>query len=61
MKKQNVNNQLAFNKASVAELNGNAMLKVQGGTNSNVLTQVISHMTPAIVTSGLIGNENNAN
>jgi hypothetical protein len=33
MKKQNVNNKLAFNKAAVAELNDNLLIEVNGGTS----------------------------
>ncbi|WP_427871651.1 class I lanthipeptide [Flavobacterium sp. MMS24-S5] len=33
MKKQNANNKLAFNKASVIELNDNQMYSVDGGTS----------------------------
>jgi lactobin A/cerein 7B family class IIb bacteriocin len=32
MKKQNVNNKLAFNKAAVIELNDNQLVDVNGGT-----------------------------
>jgi bacteriocin-like protein len=32
MKKQNVNNKLAFNKAAVTELNDNKLTQVNGGT-----------------------------
>jgi natural product precursor len=35
MKKQNLNNRLAFNKASITELNQEELNKVQGGTNFN--------------------------
>jgi hypothetical protein len=33
MKKQNVNNKLAFNKAAVTELNNNQLFEVKGGSN----------------------------
>jgi lactobin A/cerein 7B family class IIb bacteriocin len=36
MKKQNVNNMLAFNKAAVTELNDNQLLDVNGGTSPAV-------------------------
>jgi hypothetical protein len=34
MKKQNVNNKLAFNKAAVTELNNKKLLQINGGTNT---------------------------
>ena len=38
MKKQNVNNKLAFNKASVIELNDNQMNELDGGTSLTITT-----------------------
>ena len=32
MKKQNVNNKLAFNKAAVTELNDNSLIAINGGS-----------------------------
>ena len=61
MKKSNQTFGLSFDKKSVAELNSNEMLKVQGGTSPLYYYQAASQMTPAIITSGLIGEENNAN
>ncbi|MCL9807394.1 class I lanthipeptide [Flavobacterium amniphilum] len=61
MKKQNVNSKLAFDKKSVAELNSKEMEDVLGGTNAFGYPQVVIYMTPAIFTSGLIGEEGNAN
>lgn len=61
MKKQNVNNKLVFDKKSVAELNSNEMQKVQGGSTPIYFHQAATQMTPAIITSGLIGDESNAN
>ena len=61
MKKKNVNNKLVFDKKSVAELNSNEMQKVQGGSTPIYFNQAATQMTPAIVTSGLIGDESNAN
>ncbi|MFC7774602.1 class I lanthipeptide [Flavobacterium sp. GCM10027622] len=61
MKKQIVNNQLTFEKKSVAELNSNELKNVQGGSSPICFPQAVSQMTPAIVTSGLIGDESNAN
>lgn len=61
MKKQNVNNKLVFGKKSVAELNSNEMQNVQGGSTPICIHQAVSQMTPAIVTSGLIGDQGNAN
>lgn len=51
---------LKFDRISVAELNSNELLHIQGGTNSSLLTQAVSQMTPAIVTSILIGKAGNA-
>jgi hypothetical protein len=43
MKKQNVNNKLAFNKVAVTELNDNQMYDVNGGSNPITLL-VISYL-----------------
>jgi len=37
MKKQNVNNKLAFNKVAVTELNINQLQKVNGGTSGTTV------------------------
>ena len=36
MKKQNATNKLAFNKASVTELNDNSLMTVNGGSSATV-------------------------
>lgn len=49
MKKQNVNNKLAFNKAAVAELNNDLLAEVKGGTTLFCLgvAVTLAHSTPA--------------
>ena len=37
MKKQNVNNKLAFNKAAVTELNETLLMEVNGGAASTII------------------------
>ena len=53
MKKQNVNNKLAFTKAAVAELNENTLNQVNGGASINdivdAITSVINQMTKPIL------------
>ncbi|MCL9807410.1 class I lanthipeptide [Flavobacterium amniphilum] len=41
MKKQNVNNKLAFNKAAVTELNENVLAEINGGASINDLIDAI--------------------
>ncbi|MET3017698.1 class I lanthipeptide [Flavobacterium hydatis] len=42
MKKQNVNNKLAFNKVAVIELNDNQMYDVDGGTTPLCVITIIT-------------------
>ena len=56
MKKQNVNNKLAFNKAAVAELNENSLNTINGGSSlnevvdaiNNVINEALNYMTRPI-------------
>ncbi|HKX86623.1 MAG TPA: class I lanthipeptide [Flavobacterium sp.] len=43
MKKQNVNNQLSFDKAAIVELNDSNMLTIQGGS-LDTITQAVQQV-----------------
>ncbi|HKX85171.1 MAG TPA: class I lanthipeptide [Flavobacterium sp.] len=43
MKKQNVNNTLAFNKAAVTELNDNQIAEVNGGATPFLVSFIVSY------------------
>jgi hypothetical protein len=57
MKKQNVNNKLAFNKAAVTELNENVLAEINGGASINdiidaigdAIKDAVSQMTRPII------------
>ena len=59
MKKQNVNNKLAFNKAAVTELNENSLMDIKGGSTGcvcdavadaiNEIKEAINQMTRPVV------------
>jgi hypothetical protein len=48
MKKQNVNNKLAFNKAAVIELNDQKLVEVNGGTSFNCSIALVTLITRTI-------------
>jgi hypothetical protein len=66
MKKQNLNNKLAFKKAAISELNSNALIQINGGSTINggancsgcVCDPVLETITTKM-TTGTINNQQN--
>lgn len=59
MKKNKIENKLAFKKASVAELNENTLLQVNGGTMATTTVGTTSTLVITLtVSSDVILNEN---
>jgi lactobin A/cerein 7B family class IIb bacteriocin len=54
MKKQNVNGKLAFNKATLVELNDEQLQQVEGGTAPVVASAVASAVVSAAVASAVV-------
>ncbi len=50
MKKQNVNQKLAFNKAAVTELNENSLQQINGGSSTGCVCDAVADAIKDVVT-----------